>query len=401
MLFFSSFFNRYESGMNKELLDIYTDYLITQNQQATATGLSDVLDGELSHDQVTRFLSRDTYESKQLWEITKPMVREIETDDGVLCLDDSIAEKPYTDENDIICWHYSHAKGRLMKGINLLSCLIRYGDVALPVSFEIIKKEHRYIDDATNRERRKSIVTKNELFRGLIQQAVDNNVIFKYALADNWFSSKENMAFLHVDLKKYFIFGIKSNRTVATSAKDKLSGQFQQVRHLKLKEGQSIKVYLKGLDFPVQLLKKVFKNENGSTGVLYLVTNDLTIDANHMYQVYQKRWRIEEYHKSIKQNSSLAKSPTRTVRTQSNHVFASIVAYVKLEKLKLKTHLNHFAMRYKLVMKANRLAYKELQNMTAKLASELQSNVVYGTQFIRRLLSHSLNHFPSLGECHQ
>lgn len=31
--------------MNKEMLDLYTDYLITQNGHATATGLSALLDG--------------------------------------------------------------------------------------------------------------------------------------------------------------------------------------------------------------------------------------------------------------------------------------------------------------------------------------------------------------------
>jgi hypothetical protein len=36
-------------------------------------------------------------------------------------LDDSIEEKPYTDENEIICRHFSHAKGRCVKGINILS----------------------------------------------------------------------------------------------------------------------------------------------------------------------------------------------------------------------------------------------------------------------------------------
>ena len=29
---------------------------------------------------------------------------------GVLILDDSIEEKPYTDENEIVAWHHSHAK---------------------------------------------------------------------------------------------------------------------------------------------------------------------------------------------------------------------------------------------------------------------------------------------------
>jgi hypothetical protein len=354
--------------MNKEMLEIYTDYLISQNHHATATGLSALLDGDISHDKVTRFLRSADCNSKGLWDISKPIVRQVEDGDGVLCLDDTIAEKAYTDENEIICWHYSHAKNRVMKGIDLLSCIVRYSDIAIPIGFEIIKKDIHFSDIETKQERRRSSVTKNELFRQLISQANTNNVIFKYVLADNWFSSKENMGFIHVDLEKYFIFGIKSNRTVAFSAEDKVHGRFQQVRTLKLEDGQAINVYLKGVDFPVQLLKKIFKNEDGSTGVLYLVTNDLTIDADRIYEVYQKRWRIEEYHKSIKQNSSLAKSPTKVITTQTNHIFASIVAYIKLEKLKMATNLNHFAIRYKLIIKANQFAFRELQNLKLKYA---------------------------------
>ncbi|SCY17712.1 Transposase DDE domain-containing protein, partial [Legionella israelensis DSM 19235] len=108
---------------------------------------------------------------------------------------------------------------------------------------------------------------------------------------------------------------------------------------------------------------KIFKNENGSTGVLYLVSNDMTSSAERLYEVYQKRWRIEEYHKSIKQNASLNKSPTRTVKTQSNHIFAAIIAYCKLEMMKIKTKLNHFAIKYKLILRANQIAMQELKNM--------------------------------------
>ncbi|QNR82590.1 hypothetical protein ICC15_19315 (plasmid) [Piscirickettsia salmonis] len=46
------------------------------------------------------------------------------------------------------------------------------------------------------------------------------------------------------------------------------------------------------------------------------ITNDLETDGDGLYKIYQKRWKIEEYHKSIKQNASLAKSPTKTVRSQ-------------------------------------------------------------------------------------
>jgi hypothetical protein len=114
--------------MDTKLLDIYSDYLIAQNQYATAIGLSELLQGQISHDKITRFLNNKEASSKELWEYIKPEVRKIEQDvGGVLILDDTIGEKAYTDENEIICWHYSHAKGRHVKGVNILSCLVRYG----------------------------------------------------------------------------------------------------------------------------------------------------------------------------------------------------------------------------------------------------------------------------------
>lgn len=74
-------------------------------------------------------------------------------------------------------------------------------------------------------------------------------------------------------------------------------------------------------------------------------------------------WFIEEYHKSLKANASLAKSPTKTIRTQSNHCFAAIYAFVKLERMKLATRMNHFALRSRLCLKAVQAAFQELQSL--------------------------------------
>ncbi len=352
--------------MNKQLLDIYSDYLISQNHHATATGLSAMLDGEISHDQVSRLLRAEDYGGKELWSYIKTEVRRHqEARGGVLLLDDTISEKSYTDENEVNCWHFSHAKHRHVKGINLLSCLVRYGDVALPVGYDIVKKDILYSDIETRRRKRKSSISKNVMFRSLVQQAIDNQVLFDYVLADNWFGSKANMVFIHEALNKNFIFGIKSNRCVALTGQDAKSGQFQQINSLDWNDGDCLTVYLRDVFFPVKLLKKVFTNEDGSIGTLYLVTNDLSIDADRIYEVYQKRWRIEEFHKSIKQNASLSKSPTKTTRTQCNHLFASMIAFCKLELLKVKTSLNHFAIKQKLLLKANQMMFNELQLLKA------------------------------------
>nr|WP_157816135.1 transposase [Spirosoma pollinicola] len=85
---------------------------------------------------------------------------------------------------------------------------------------------------------------------------------------------------------------------------------------------------------------------------------------------YQKRWGIEEYHKSLKQNASLEKSPTRTHRTQINHLFASICAYVKLERLRLTAHVNHFALKGRLYLKAMQAAFAELNVLKNQLSQQ-------------------------------
>ena len=247
-----------------------------------------------------------------------------------------------------------------MKGVNLLSCLARYGDVAFPIGYELVRKDVLFCDVATRKAKRKSSISKNEMFRSVISQSITNNVKFEYILADIWFAAKKNMEFVHYDQKKKFIFGIKANRFVAFPEEEAKKGQYQNLSALPFKDEEKRIVWLKNLSFSVALIVKIFKNEDGSTGILYLVTNDLESSADRIYEFYQKRWGIEEYHKSIKHNASLEKSPTKVVKSQKNHIFASIIAYCKLEFLKTKTSLSHFGMKYMLLMKANRAAFIEL-----------------------------------------
>ena len=92
----------YAYEMKTHEFDLYTDYLISQFGATTATGLSALLDGEISHDKVTRFLSERRYTGKDLWLRVKPVIRQIENEEGCLIIDDTIQEKAWTDENDLI-----------------------------------------------------------------------------------------------------------------------------------------------------------------------------------------------------------------------------------------------------------------------------------------------------------
>ncbi len=352
--------------INKELLDLYTDYLVSSFSQTTATGLSALVNNAYSHDKITRFLSSSSYSQKDYWHFIKPVLRQIEKEDGILIVDDTIEEKPYTDENDIVCWHYDHTKGRSIKGMNIINFLYYASldngqDFSLPLSFEVVVKDKEYIDKK-GKPKRKSKITKNEIVRNRLKiLTFQNEVTFKYVVFDTWFSSKENMEFIKDDLKRHFVCALKSNRLVALTYEDKLAGKFVHVSDVDIKPNETRLVYLKGVDFPVVLARQIFTNKDGSIGVLYLVSNDTALTYQHITTIYQKRWKVEEFHKSLKQNAALEKSPTKTVRTQKNHIFAAMLAFVKLEKLKLKTNTNHFALKMDLYIKAIQTCFKELQ----------------------------------------
>src|SRR3989337_830415 len=174
-----------------------------------------------------------------------------------------------------------------------------------------------------------------------------------------------SLSFLYVkeELKKDFIMPIKTNRKVALSKKDKLNGKYVTVSALELRENAKQEIYLEGVGFPLVLIKQIFKNEDGSEGILYLVSSELTITYDTIKTIYQKRWKVEEYHKSLKQHVCLCKSPTKKVRTQSNHIFASIYAFFKLELLGIKSKLNSTALRTKFYISANHAAFNELENL--------------------------------------
>ena len=331
--------------MNKDLLDLYSDYLLSSFSLATATGLAELVDQAYSHDQITRMLGQETFNQKQYWQMVKPVVRQVEWDQAAILVDDTIEEKPHTEESELVCWHYDHSQGRNVKGINLLTFIyhsrtLTDQEVSIPVAFETVTKPDIYQDPKTQKWKRRSVVNKNELVRQRLKVLSQlNQLQFKYVINDIWFSSRDNMKWIKQILNKDFVMALKSNRLVALSEQDKRQGRFVALAELELKAGQCRLVYLKGISFPVIVAKQVFTNQDGSTGTLFLVSSDTSLTYEQLTTLYQKRWKIEVVHKSLKQNAALERSPTKTTRSQSNHIFAAMIAVTKLECLTLSHHL--------------------------------------------------------------
>lgn len=348
---------------DKELLDLYSDYLISSFGQTTGTGMAQLLGGSISHDRIQRLLSKQDFTAADLWQVVKPHVRAIQQADGVIIVDDSIAEKPYTDENEIVCWHYDHAQDRQVKGINFLSSLYHAQGTSLPVGFRVVAKTEYYADKKDGKTRRRSPLSKHDHYQALLRQAKRNQIPFEFVLNDVWYASADNMMFVKHDLDADFVMPLKANRKVALSAVNKQQGRYVRVDSLTLEAGVVREIYLEGVDFPLALVKQVFANEDGSSGIQYLVCSQTHRTGDQIMAIYRKRWNVEPFHKSLKQNASLERSPTQTVRTQTNHLFAAMCGYIKLELLKVSTHLNHFALKSKLYLRALQMAFDTLRQL--------------------------------------
>ena len=103
-----------------------------------------------------------------MWKVVKPHVRRVQSEDAVLIFDDSIEEKPYTDENEIIGWHFDNCQNRMVKGVNLLTALYHSQDASLPRDFDLIQKTELVTNPKSGKDKWRSEETKNEKMRQMI-----------------------------------------------------------------------------------------------------------------------------------------------------------------------------------------------------------------------------------------
>jgi hypothetical protein len=323
--------------------NVWVDYLLSTSGHISATDLSEVLEGQYSHDQISRMLCKGEVDDKALYLRGKRFVAAKGGLKGVvtLSIDDSIQEKPYSEVNGLVAYHWDHKAGRAVKGINFVSSLLGDEQASVPLSMQIVEKELVY-NEQSGEEKWQVLQSRNEIFRGMVEKLTRGGRV-DYVLSDSWYASKENMTFVVKQCDTDFIMALKTNRSCARSEKDARKGHFVPLQDIKLGK-RAVKLYLKDLDFPVLVVKKVFKNEDGSSGTLYLASSDLELDYDEILTLYKRRWKVEEYHKSLKTNCSLGKCQASSHSAQKSHFYLAAFAFLLLEKAKLRDDKNHFAL---------------------------------------------------------
>ena len=351
----------------EKLQDIYINFTLSSFGKIEMTKLSK-LTGK-SHDIFTKKLLLDSSldDDKKLWNGIKPFLRDYENEEnGCIIVDDMLMHKPWTKVNDIVCWHYDHVSQQQQKGILMLN--FHYTDatgISIPLGYEIITKTEEEWNEKYQKNIKKSLFTKNEIMQDKLNILhFHNEVKYKYILFDKWFASVNNLIFIEEELNKKFVCPIKSNRKIALTEEERNNGKYVNISNIDMEGGSSRLIYLEGYEKPLRIIKQVVKNgDDGESNYLYLVTNDIGLSFKQVLKIYKRRWKIEEYHKSLKQNLHIEHSPTKVETSQRNHIHLAVCGFIKLEKLRLHYKMNHFAIKEKIYIEALKTAYEKVREL--------------------------------------
>ena len=256
-----------------------------------------------THDAFNRLLTGTVPDTEALWLEAQDRVQR---DDGVLVLDDSTLDKPYARKIELVGWHWSGKHHAVVKGINLLTLLWTDGDQHIPCDYRIYDKPHDGF-------------TKNDLFGQLLQKAKERGLKPRCVCFDSWYSSLDNLRRINA-LGWTWLTRFKSNRQVRVDHRSP-----QAISSVEVIGTEGREIYLPGYG-----LIRVFRVIATNGDVEHWVTNDLQMSALTRCQYGEYSWRIEEYHRGIKQFCGVERCQARRAWAQRNHIGLSIRAFLRL-----------------------------------------------------------------------
>lgn len=291
-------------------LELYSNFLLAAHSRFSATELARVApDESMRHDAVTHWLESSRFHPAAIWNQAKPLVQRTS---GYLVGDDSVLDKRYSEENGLVKLQYSGNAHGLQKGIDLVNLLWTDGEKFVPVDYRL------YQPDVDGQD-------KNDHFQAMLKRAKQRQFSPLYVLVDCWYASVKNLKLIRQQ-RWHFIGNLKSNRKVSV-----VKGQYVSIQDLHLTNTQVRKVWLKEFGF-VLVCKTVAKNGDER----YLATNDLSLTDYQTFTGHaDARWKIEEFHRGLKQTTGIERCSATTHQSQRTHIFSAFMAFFKLERARI------------------------------------------------------------------
>lgn len=277
-----------------------------------------------SHDAFTRLLQRWPPDTEALWIESSHLVQPGE---GILIVDDTTLDKPYAKKMDLVYPQYSGKHHSVVNGINITTLVWTDGTSVIPVDFRIY--------DIDNDGK-----TKNDHLQDMLEKARERGFRPDFVLFDSWYSSLDNLKKIR-DLQWHWLTRFKKNRLV--NPDDTKNVQISTIDIPS--EGRN--VHVKGYGFV-----KVFRIVSKDGDEEHWATDLIDMEEPDRKELALKSWKIEEYHRGIKQFCGVERCQARNGQSQRTHILFSIRAFLRLEIERIRTTRSWFESKQSVIRNA-------------------------------------------------
>lgn len=314
----------------------YCQFLLVAQTNYTLTYFAQHSEN-FSHDAVTRYLKRDHLRPEHIWKAGQGDI--VLSKHGILIFDDTVLDKNHSRHIKMVRQQFSGNEHRVIRGIGLVNCLYLN-----PETGEFWVIDYRFFDPETDGKDKNEHVS--DMLDACFWKCRAGQLEIQTVLMDSWYAITKLMVKIHRAGLLYYC-PIKSNR-VASEVIEGQKYQYQQVQTLawKIEEVELGKVvHLR--EFPQGMDVKLFRiavATDGSASSLpgailrarteFIATNDESpLDAQAVRELHGLRWKVEQYHREIKQLTGIEQCECRSVRAQRNHIACAILVWQCLKRL--------------------------------------------------------------------
>lgn len=300
----------------------YCQFLLVSQVNYTLTYFADHARG-FSHDAATRYLGRDRLRPSEVWQQVKGEI--VLSPNGYLIFDDSVLDKNHSREIEGVYRQYSGNEHSIIRGIGLISCVY-----VNPDSEEFWIIDYRIYDPETDGKDKHQHVA--DMLDSCLWRCRQGELDVRTILMDTWYAITKLMVKIH-RAGLYFSCPIKSNRALS-EVKPEEKYHYQRAEELSWTEAEvdlGKRVHLR--EFPQGLDLKLFRIVVSTDSTELIVTNDESLqDAQAVQQVQGLRWKVEQFHRELKQVTGIEACQCRNARSQRNHIGCALLVWLCLKR---------------------------------------------------------------------
>ena len=327
----------------------YCLFLLTSHTNFTITQYAD-LSPNLSHDSINRFMQKDKMTSRLVWEHVKDDI--VASPSGCIIFDDTVLDKNHSHSIELVHRQYSGNKHGIIKGIGMVNCLYVNPDTG---QYWIL--DYRIFDPDGDGKSKIDHV-KDMLLRLVARR----EITFDRVLMDTWYAAKDFMLLID-SLGKIYYCPLRDNRLVDDSAgqrkycrADSLIWSMNEKAH-----GKMIKIR----GFPGSHRVKLFRVEVSTNRTDWVATNDFAQNSTDATQdVCGIRWKVEQFHRELKQLTGVEKCQCRKARIQRNHIACAVLVWIRLTAIARKMERTIYDLKHSMLSNFLR---QELRNPSVSM----------------------------------